>query len=183
MAHTGFGLLFQIFHILSQGVCLGVALGVAGPRNAKAAVVSAQKRGQIAGMGKIGAFCAQRAAVTAQRKDILHTTRKQLIAGIRHALAVAAHADQVRQRLHPHLIFQKRGDIHTGNTACAAACTIGNADKIRVQLAHAQKGLLHFLIVFHLLRGEAFNGKNTGFLCKHLSNIHTFYTFPVPLYF
>ena len=125
-------------------------------------------------MGKALALRAQRAAVAAQGQNVLHAGRKQLVQHRANGVLLIAHADQMRQRLHPQFVLQEGRQLAGGHAARRTAGPVGHADEIRLQLSHLPQRGLQLFIAHRLLRGEYFHGEYTGLLCKQLANIHAF---------
>ena len=88
---------------------------------------------------------------------------------------VIAHADQMRQRLHPQFVLQEGRQFAGGHAARRTAGPVGHADEIRLHLGHLPQRCLQLFIAHRLLRGEYFHGEYTGFLCKQLANVHVFW--------
>ena len=169
---TGLLLKAQVGNILGQGSGFGVAFGVAGSVDIKFRLGLPHKLGQVACVGKVRAFGAGGGAVAAQSQHVAHTGGIQLVQQLGGLCLIAAHADHVGQRLYVQVVFQEFGHFHSGNAARGAACTVSNADKIRVKGAHGAQGVLHFIKVGGLLRGEALDGKHARLALEHLGDLH-----------
>ena len=170
----------QVLHIVQQGVGLGVALRVAGTVDGEIRLLPFNKGGQVTGVFEVGAFGADRAAVTAQGQHIANADGLQLVKDFGSAGLVVAHADEVCQCGNVQLVLDVVRYLGGGNAARRAARAESHADEARSQRLHLLQRVLELVHLGGLLRGKAFNRENAALSFELFGDRHFFLLIVTP---